>query len=42
MGIINGIGKGGDFAIVMLGFSLCDWSFGLYVLLTLMYLMLLH
>jgi hypothetical protein len=26
----------------MLGFSLCDWSFGLYVLLTLMYLMLLH
>jgi hypothetical protein len=27
----NGIGEGGDFAIVMLGFCLCDWSFGLYV-----------
>jgi hypothetical protein len=26
----NGI-EGGDFAIVMLGFCLCDWSFGLYV-----------
>jgi hypothetical protein len=27
----NGIGEGGDFAIVMLVFCLCDWSFGLYV-----------
>ena len=25
------IGKEGDFAIVMLGFCLCDWSFELFV-----------